>query len=400
MGLPNPGNKRIGGGVTPLPQTVGLENFNTQEQLRRFANIRRPGMNEVSSGADLAQQGGNWAGWGNRMPTVPGSKPGIGAQTGGLPQATSGPLDVTGRPDVAGLLSKGGGANYANTLGALTNSDGSSSAGLNKGMPPQVDPATGGNYNKTNFAPTSAQTAANPGQFVGTSFDPTRNIRLEAQGPSGGATSMGMQGAGIGSQGAGYYGANAPLDLSRFTPEGGAGTAWYNHLFGQNNPNNISYLQFTDQLGRNALGGRQSWGEGGALQDQLNYMNSQEGQAWLSGLMGLNQQQQQQQPVQETPPPPPPTTTQPTANPEATNPNSGGLGQQAPNPQQIMDSMLANGMSPRDIPIQLRLMAQGIQPREMTAQGYTPVQNPFVSMMQNGMGNPFMQMMMAMGGGK
>lgn len=346
------------------------------------------GLNQVSSGADLAQ-GGNWGGWG--IPSSP--KPGIGTQTAGSPQATSGPLDVTGNP------------NFTNSLQSKVTNPWSSGGifGGNEGL--HVDPATGGGasgYNKPNFAPTTAQTGANPGAYAGTSFDPTRNIRLENQGTPGGATSMGMRGAGIGSQGAGYYGSNGPLDLSRFTPEGGAGTTWYNHLFGQNNPNNVSYLQFVDELGRRALGGRQNWGEGGALQDQLAYMNSQEGQSWLSGLMGLNQQQPNQEVVQESSAPPPPPPPDPNTNKATTNPGEIiGNAQTAFNdPKATLDSMLKAGISPRDIPIQLRLMAQGIQPKEMTAQGYTPVQNPFLSMMQNGMGNPFMQMMMAMGGGK
>jgi len=72
------------------------------------------------------------------------------------------------------------------------------------GITPPTDPVTGGGGtpstpgnpppppstsqgNPPTFAPTSAQVAANPGAYRGTSFDPTRSAQSEGYGPSGGA---------------------------------------------------------------------------------------------------------------------------------------------------------------------------------------------------------------------
>ena len=348
------------------------------------------GLNEVSSGADIGAAGG-WSGF---------SKPGtFQGNTGG----TAGtPNYYIGTEKDPSILNIPGPANYANTLGELTKSDGSASTGgtlLSKGgggTPPPGGggPTPGTPIGVTGRAPTAAEVAANPNLYKGTSFDPARNLM---QGMNTGlATNMGMQGSqNVGGTGM-YTGSNGPLDLSRFTPQGGAGTAWYNHLFGKNNPNQISYLGFMDQLGRKALGGRQYWSDQGALQDQLDYMNSEEGQTWLAGLMGIDQQQQAvDEPVDE------PATGGADPGPEQTIANledSNPLKNE--DAKSIVDGMLKNGVNPNEIPIQLRLMAQGIQPKEFTSQGYTPVKNPFLQMMQNGMGNPFMKMMMALGGGQ
>ena len=68
------------------------------------------------------------------------------------------------------------------------------------------------------FAPTAAEVAANPGAWAGSSFDPQRTI-WGAQGPpaTGGANSLPQGSENVGGVGM-YTGANAPLDLTRFTP--------------------------------------------------------------------------------------------------------------------------------------------------------------------------------------
>lgn len=141
--------------------------------------------------------------------------------------------------------------------------------------------------------------------------------------PTGGANSTPM-----GSENGMYTGANQALDTTRFTPTGGAAAEWYNQLFGQNNPNQISYLGFADQLGRQALaaaGG--NWTNGDSIATQQAYMNSAAGQQWLQGLRGVRPQPQPpaQQPVQQTRPMPPlqaaplppPQQQQPAFNPAA-----------------------------------------------------------------------------------
>ena len=303
--------------------------------------------------------------------------------------------DPLGAKTPADMLAKGGNpSSYASGLGTLTNSNGSASAG------PSVDPATGGagtgaNWGK--FAPTGAQVAQNPGQFAGTSFDPTRNLMSEAQGTPGGANSMGMRGAGMVNGVAGYTQGNGPLDRSRFTPQGGAGQAWYNQVFGRANPNNISYLQFMDQLGQRALnsvGGYQAgnmapdaWAQDGGITAQINYLNSDEGQKWLQQLTAdpnaqQQQQQQQQQQTQTTtgtgtgttttgaPPPPPPDPAK-------------AKQQESAQASQIVNYLTQNGIQPRDIPIGIRLAALGVQG-----------QNPLVGI---GGQNPIMQLLMSGG---
>lgn len=145
--------------------------------------------------------------------------------------------------------------------------------GLN-GTPP-VTPAP-------RFAPTSEQTAENPGQWAGTSFDPNRSIRYTYD--PGGANSM-PQGSEVVNGEAQYTGSNGPLDTTRFTPQGGQADAWYKSAFGSSNPNNVSYLKFADELGRNALtaaGGQ--WTGGDSIGTQQAYLDSQAGKQWLSGL--------------------------------------------------------------------------------------------------------------------
>lgn len=68
------------------------------------------------------------------------------------------------------------------------------------------------------LAPTSAEVAANPNAWRGSSFDPQRTI-WGAQGPpsTGGANSLPQGSENVGGVGM-YTGANAPLDLTRFTP--------------------------------------------------------------------------------------------------------------------------------------------------------------------------------------
>jgi len=68
------------------------------------------------------------------------------------------------------------------------------------------------------LAPTAAQVAANPAIWAGSSFDPQRTI-WGAQGPpaTGGANSLPQGSENVGGVGI-YTGANAPLDLTRFTP--------------------------------------------------------------------------------------------------------------------------------------------------------------------------------------
>lgn len=94
-----------------------------------------------------------------------------------------------------------------NTPGDITNS-------LN-GTPPAVP--------TPRPAPTSAQTAENPGQYAGTSFDPQRNIRNMnevswTQFPTELASSS-PEGSGFNANGEyGYVASNGSLDTSRFTP--------------------------------------------------------------------------------------------------------------------------------------------------------------------------------------
>lgn len=330
-------------------------------------------------------------------PNAPISGANLGTRGRGLPQAT----------DASRNIAPAGHLDSFNPLGAKTPADmlskGGSPGGGGTSPMMSVDPATGGrvsSVNKMSFAPTGAQTAANPGQFAGTSFDPTRNIMAEAQGTPGGANSMGMQGAGMTGQGiAGYTQGNGPLDRNRFTPEGGAAQAWYNQVFGQNNPNQISYLGFADALGRNALGGRQNWSDAGAIQDQVNYLNSQAGQQWLQQLTAdKNAQQQQQQQQQtttgtgtgsETPVIDPAAKPEPAPNPAQTQQ------QQSSQASQIVNYLTQNGIQARDIPIGLRLQALGVQ-------GQNPLvgiggQNPIMQLlMSGGQNNPLLSLLQGM----
>lgn len=322
---------------------------------------------------------------------ISGANLGARGRGDGMPNASQGPLNVGPAGSVSGysnpdMFSKG----PADMLAKGGNPGGTS-------LMMSVDPATGrtptelapgvnqfGVANKMNFAPTGAQTAANPGQFAGTSFDPTRNIRAEAQGTPGGANSMGMQGAGMTGQGiAGYTQGNGPLDRSRFTPEGGAAQAWYNQVFGQNNPNQISYLGFADALGRNALNavGGQNWSDAGAIQDQVNYLNSQAGQQWLNSLTGQGQQAQGN--GQQTPGPSQNSTPTPPPAPPPANTPPPGRNQNTPNASAIVNYLTQNGIQPRDIPIGLRLQALGVAG-----------QNPLVGI---GGQNPIMQLLMSGG---
>lgn len=132
-------------------------------------------------------------------------------------------------------------------------------------------------------APTSAQTAENPGQWAGTSFDPTRSIQYSY--PTGGANSM-PQGSEVVNGSAMYTGSNGPLDTSRFTPGTNQANVWYKQYLGED-PGKVSYLQFADQLGRNALasaGG--SWTNNDSLATQQSYLNSPAGQQWVAYLRG------------------------------------------------------------------------------------------------------------------
>lgn len=129
-------------------------------------------------------------------------------------------------------------------------------------------------------APTTAQVQENPGQWAGTSFDPTRNIFGPS--PTGGANSLPQGSENVGGVGM-YTGSNGPLDTSRFTPTTNQANVWYRQYFP--NPGNVSYLQFADQLGRNALnaaGG--NWTNGDAIATQQAYLDSPAGRQWLANL--------------------------------------------------------------------------------------------------------------------
>jgi len=65
-------------------------------------------------------------------------------------------------------------------------------------------------------APTSQQVAENPGQWAGTSFDPTRSIQYTY--PTGGANSLPPGSENVGGVGM-YTGSNGPLDTTRFDPQ-------------------------------------------------------------------------------------------------------------------------------------------------------------------------------------
>lgn len=135
------------------------------------------------------------------------------------------------------------------------------------------------------FAPTSQQVQENPDQWAGTSFDPNRGVGYTYD--PGGANSM-PQGSEVVNGVAQYTGANAPLDRSRFTPATNQANVWYQQYLP--NPGNVSYLQFADELGRNALnaaGGQ--WTNGDSLATQQSYLNSAAGQQWLGRLRGIPQ---------------------------------------------------------------------------------------------------------------
>lgn len=132
------------------------------------------------------------------------------------------------------------------------------------------------------FAPTTAQVQQNPEQYAGTSFDPT--LSIQGNYPTGGATSM-PQGSEVVNGMAQYTGSNGPLDTTRFTPTNNQANAWYQQYLP--NPGNVSYLQFADGLGRNALnaaGG--NWTNGDSIATQQTFLNSPAGQQWLASLRG------------------------------------------------------------------------------------------------------------------
>ncbi len=317
-----------------------------------------PGGSRGRSGADLGQ----WGGWDSTGSTGGASQSLARGGVGYQPPNQTPQVDppVGGPPPV----------NPWSMAGAL--------GGRGGEMPPGTTPPPA---SQPSFAPTSQQTAANPQAWAGTSFDPARNIMNENQGTPGGAFSTSMQGGGIGSQGTGYYGSNGPLDRSRFTPQGGAADAWYKQAFAGGNPNNISYLGFADQLGRQALeaaGGQ--WTNGDSVGSQINYLNSQAGKDWLKKLTtapggaqepttGGPDPSQGTGPEAPKPPAPPPANTINPSTPQGAN--------------QIMQAMLQGGFQHRDIPIQIRLMAMGVAG-----------QNPLVNSMQGGGSlNPLMALL-------
>lgn len=146
-------------------------------------------------------------------------------------------------------------------------------AGLN-GTPPATP--------TPRFAPTGAQVQDNPGQWAGTSFDPNRSIGYTYD--PGGANSM-PQGSEVVDGVAQYTGANAPLDRTKFTPVNNQANVWYKENFDSANPNSVSYLQFADELGRNALGAAGgNWTNGDSIATQQAYLDSAAGKQWVNRL--------------------------------------------------------------------------------------------------------------------
>lgn len=167
------------------------------------------------------------------------------------------------------------------------------------------------------------------------------------------ANNMGMQGAeSVGGVGM-YTGANAPLNMSLFAPQGieaammngsmgGFGEALFKAAQGAGLNPNTSYLGFMDDLSRRAL---QAKGGGGGLlpQDFVNYLQSQGGQQWIN-----SQRAQPQPPMSQTGPatppvaPLPPQQTNPTPQPTFYDPGNPGAGRQNPS----MDSRQRDQMNP------------------------------------------------------
>lgn len=137
------------------------------------------------------------------------------------------------------------------------------------------------------------------------------------------ANSMGMTGAqSVGGTGM-YTGANAPLDMSRFAPNGidqammsgsmgGFGEALFKAAQ-QNGMNpGTSYLGFMDDLSRRTL--QAKGGQGGLLpQDFVNYLQSQGGQQWVNSQRAQPQTPQTPQgpQIQQTGPPTQPSAPRP-----------------------------------------------------------------------------------------